>query len=122
MTLAERQHLFMDLLGQLLSWIYDEGYAVSGGDLHRTQAQADANAAAGVGISHSLHISKLAIDLENLHKDGVCVVDENDTAATVEAYRPLGEYWKSLHPDACWGGDWARPDAFHFSLAWQGVR
>ena len=55
----------------------------------------------GIKVSYSSaksdHKLRLAIDL-NLYKD-----DQYQT--TTEAHRPFGEYWKALHPDNYWGGD-----------------
>ena len=86
------------------------GYGVTANEILRTQAQANANAASGAGISNSLHLRGLAIDL-NLYLDGVY-----QTAS--ESYRALGDYWKSLGPDHYWGGDFhSRPDGNHFSLS-----
>lgn len=40
-------------------------------------------------------------------------------------YQPIGEFWKSLHPENRWGGDFtkgrSRRDAVHFSREHQGV-
>jgi D-alanyl-D-alanine carboxypeptidase len=121
MTLIEKQHLFMRLLGEFLVWVYQQpGYALAGGELQRKQAQALLNAAAGVGIANSLHLRGLAIDLM-LFIEGVYQTNS-------EAYRPLGEKWKSMHPLARWGGDFKdprgnpKPDGDHFSIEHEGVR
>lgn len=104
----------MLLLGHFLAWIHDHGYEVVGGQLQRTQAEADANAAAGTGIVKSLHIKCLAIDLM-LFIDGVYKKETND-------YRELGEKWESMHELCRWGGRFSRPDGGHFSLEHEGVR
>jgi hypothetical protein len=116
MTLGEKQRLFAKLLGQFLVWIYSTpGREVSGGEWERSQAQADANAASGAGISNSLHLKRLAVDL-NLFLEGVY---QNQS----EAYSELGAYWKGLHPLCRWGGDFkTRPDGNHFSLEHEGVQ
>ena len=115
MTLSEKQRLFSRLFTSLLVWIHEQpGYEVVGGDWHRTPADAAANAAQGTGIVHSLHTLSLACDL-NLFLHGVYQPDS-------EAYRPLGEYWKSLHPLCRWGGDFSKPDGDHFSLEHEGIR
>lgn len=108
-ALLQKQQLFAQLLGKLLTWVYANGFAVTVGDAYRTPDQAAANAAAGTGIAHSLHSDRLAIDL-NLFIHG-------EYQATSEAYKPLGDYWKSLHEGCCWGGDFTtRADGNHFSI------
>ena len=114
MTLREQQSVFAMLVGHLIEHIYSAGYEATFGEAYRTPEQAQWNAAHGLGIAHSLHTDRLAIDL-NLFKDGQFL-------ETVEDYRPLGEYWKSLHELARWGGDFSKPDSDHFSLEWQGVQ
>lgn len=114
MSLGDKQRLFMRLLGEFLVWIYQQGYAVTGGELERSRAQAQANAAAGTGIANSNHLRRLAIDL-NLFLAGVYQTDS-------AAYRPLGEKWKSMHPLCRWGGDFSKPDGNHFSLEHEGVQ
>lgn len=115
MTLGEKQRLFCKLVGQLIAWAYANGYELTFGEALRMQAQANANSSSGAGISNSLHLMRLAIDV-NLFTQGVY-----QTAS--EAYKPLGVYWKSLHPLCRWGGDFvSRPDGNHFSLEHEGVR
>jgi D-alanyl-D-alanine carboxypeptidase len=114
-SLRELQSRHVLYTGKLIDWATQNGYELTWGETLRTPAQAMINAANGSGITHSLHLIKLAVDL-SLFKDGVLL-------ESVDDYRPLGEYWKSLDPLCCWGGDFAtRPDADHFSITWQGVR
>ena len=112
MTLGDKQRLFVRLIGLLIVWAYTNGFELTFGEALRTQAQANLNAASGAGISNSLHLLRLALDL-NLFISGVYQTDS-------AAYKPLGEYWKSLHPLCRWGGDFARPDGNHFSLEHEG--
>jgi hypothetical protein len=120
MTLGEKQRLFAKLVGQFITWAYSMGYEFTFGEALRTQAQASANAASGAGISNSNHLIKLAVDL-NLFVGGVYQTD-------TQAYKALGEYWKTLHPLCRWGGDFRDkngkpwPDSNHFSLEHQGVK
>lgn len=115
MTLSEKQRLFTKLVGALIDWAYNNGYELTLGDAYRSPEQAAANAAAGIGIRNSLHTQRLAIDL-NLFKDGAYLAES-------ESYRPLGEFWKGLHPDCCFGGDFSpRTDGNHFSLSWGGIK
>ncbi len=114
LTLGDQQRLFTRLMGEFIVWACDKGYGLTFGEAFRTPEQAAWNAAKGIGIAHSLHTSRLAIDL-NLFVSGMF-------AADVETYRPLGEQWKTMHPLCRWGGDFSRPDADHFSMEWQGVK
>jgi len=102
------------MVADLIQWAFANGYELTFGEAYRTPEQAALNAKAGTGISNSLHTKRLAIDL-NLFIDGVF-------QTATEAYRPLGEHWKSK--GGSWGGDFAAPhqDGNHFSLEWEGVR
>ena len=121
MTLGEKQRLFAKLYTQLLVWIHQNpSYSIAFGELERKPVQAKLNAKNGVGIANSLHIIRLAGDIL-LFIDGVYQTDS-------EKYRPLGEFWKSLHPLCRWGGDFKdgkgrpKPDGNHFSLEHNGVK
>lgn len=121
MTLGEKQRLFVKLVGRLIEWAYAQGYELSFGDAYRDPRLARLNAAAGIGIANSLHTRRLAIDL-NLFTDSAPDLDDDIYQADSDAYRPLGEYWKSLHPLCCWGGDFDKPDGNHFALTHEGVQ
>lgn len=113
MTLSEKQRKFTRMVADLIVWAYAHGYELTFGEALRSKEQAQANAASGAGISNSLHLIRLAVDL-NLFKDGVYQTDSG-------AYAPLGEYWESL--GGSWGGRFkTRPDGNHFSLEHEGVR
>lgn len=112
MTLSEAQQHFAQMVGQLLTWVYQNNFAVTLGEAWRTPEQAALNAKDGKGISDSLHIIRLAIDL-NLFIQGAYVTDSAD-------YQRLGLYWESL--GGSWGGRFSKPDGNHFSLMWKGVR
>jgi hypothetical protein len=113
MTLREQQSLFVKLVGILIEWSYQNGYELTFAEAWRSSAEAQLNAKDGAGIACSLHMERLAIDL-NLFKNGDFLTEAAD-------YRPMGEYWKSLHELARWGGDFPHVDADHFSLTWGGV-
>ena len=113
MTLGEKQRKFTQMVGQLIAWAYENGYELTFGEALRTPQQAQANAASGAGISNSLHLIRLAVDL-NLFIGGVYQTDSS-------AYQKLGEFWESL--GGSWGGRFkSRPDGNHFSLEHDGVR
>jgi hypothetical protein len=90
------------------------GYDVTLGEAQRSQEQADWNAAHGKGISHSLHIEKLAIDI-NLFKNGKYITDSM-------GHTELGTWWKTLGDKYRWGGDFSTADYNHYSITPDGVR
>jgi hypothetical protein len=115
MTLGEQQRRFLPFVARLIDYAYAQGFELTAGELYRTPEQAALNAKTGAGIAHSLHTQRLAVDLQ-LFKDGGYLTDSAQ-------YALLGEFWKTLDPDACWGGDFTtRPDGNHFSLTFGGVK
>ena len=102
------------MVADLIQWAFANGYELTLGEAYRTPEQAASNAKSGKGIAKSLHTQRLAIDF-NLFINGIYQTD-------TEAYKPLGEHWKSKG-GSC-GGDFAPPDqdGNHFSLEWEGVR
>lgn len=110
MTLGDKQRLFTNLLGKLIVWCYEQGYGLTLGEAYRPPETAQYYANKGVGIVNSLHIIKLAIDL-NLFKDG-------NYLSTTEDHLPIGEYWESLHELCRWGGRFG--DGNHYSLEHEG--
>lgn len=114
-TLGQRQRRFLPLVAKLIEFAYAQGYELTAGEAFRTPEQAALDAQHDSGIANSLHSLRLAIDLD-LFKDGQYLTDS-------AAYAPLGAYWKTLDPDAAWGGDFTRRvDGNHFSLGWGGIR
>jgi hypothetical protein len=109
-TLREQQALFVQLVGRLIGWAYLNGFELTFGEAWRTPEQALLNAKHGKGIANSLHIDRLAIDF-NLFLDGKFLSDSAN-------HKPLGTYWKSLHPLCRWGGDFG--DGNHYSMEWGG--
>ena len=114
MTLRQQQSLFVRLTSKLIDWATENGYELTYGETWRSDETAQLDAAEGKGIVNSLHRLRLAVDW-NLFRDGVLLTE-------VEDYRPLAESWKTLHPLCRAGIDFAKKDAVHFSLEWQGIR
>jgi len=105
MTLLEKQQLFAQLIGQLLVYIYDQGWAISFGDFNRPDERGH--------MANSLHYIRLAADL-NLFVDG------NYIAEDCSVWRMIGAKWKSMNPLCAWGGDFKDMDLNHFSLDHEG--
>ena len=107
MSRRSKQSEFMICVADLILWAHGEGFGLTGGDLWRSPEECIRR-----GKEDSVHGMRLAIDL-NLIIDGDYISDG-------EAHRPMGEFWKSLHDDACWGGDWG--DGNHYSFEHQGQK
>jgi hypothetical protein len=112
MTLGQKQRQFTRMIADLIIFAYDHGYELTFAEAYRTPEQAALNAKAGKGISTSLHLDRLAVDF-NLFKGGVYLTQ-------TEHHKPLGEYWKSLHRENAWGGDFSKPDGNHYSTSYGG--
>lgn len=106
MTLFEARVKFTLNKAKLVLWLFEQGYQVE-------EAQD--------GLKHmqgSLHYIGLADDLylfKDINADGV-----PDYLKGTEEYKFAGDYWKSLDPSLCWGGDFTNKDGNHFSLGWGG--
>ena len=108
MKLSEKQGIFLLNVSKLIQWVDAQGWWATGGELLRTKEQLEIYFKQGKSKTmNSKHRSKLAIDL-NLFIDGEYQTDN-------ESYKPLAEYWKSLHPDNVAGYDWGW-DANHFEM------
>lgn len=115
MTKLELQQKFPILVAHLIAYIYSLGYKMTFGETWRPFETARIYAAAGKGISKSLHCDRLAIDI-NLFRGEEYLTD-------TELYKLAGEYWEALGTDeykTCWGGRFKRPDGCHFSIAFEG--
>lgn len=113
-SIRQKQSRFALGVAMLIQKADELGYAVTLGDAYRTPGQAMANALSGAGISNSLHCDRLAIDL-NLFSGARYITDD-------EGHRELGKWWKELHPDHRWGGDFQKRDFNHYSLTPDGRR
>lgn len=76
------------------------------GETYRSPEEAKRLAKLGIGLKDSLHISKLAIDL-NLFKDGRYL-------SSTESHKKIGEWWERQDELCCWGGRFG--DGNHYSL------
>lgn len=108
------QQEFAQSVARLIQKAAEFGYGVTLGECWRTPEQCQWDALHGTGIAHSLHMDRLAIDI-NLFKDGVYLT-------TSEAYAQLGAWWVTLGPMYRWGGNFKRIDADHFSISPDGIR
>lgn len=116
MSLREQRCLFTLYVAQLINKASEMGFHVALNECYRDPRVAVLNAQSGAGISNSLHLTGLAVDLNIYDSMGKYL-------ETTEAHRPLGTWWKSLDPSCRWGGDFhSRPDGNHYSYSPDGVR
>jgi len=101
MNLKEKRMLFTQLVVLLIRQMTDAGFKPCLGK---------------DGLKHrpnSLHYEGLAVDIDLYDGDG-------NYLSSTEAHRDFGMYWKGLHPDCRWGGDFKSPDGNHYSITYQG--
>ena len=93
-----------------------QGYELTVGDAFRdTRVHGEFGTKKSYGSANSMHKNRLAMDF-NLFVGGLFITDSSDTA-----WVDLGSYWKTLNPDARWGGDFTKPDGNHFSFTHWGA-
>lgn len=116
--MEKKQQLFTVFVARLILKAAEMGYGLTFGEAWRPQPMCDWYAAHGMGITHSNHPKRLAIDLNLFAADGRYL-------SGVDDYRPLGEWWEqqsTAEVTCCWGGRFAKPDADHFSFENEGVK
>lgn len=111
-TLREARCLFSRHVARLIVQAEKLGYDCALGEVVRDPRIASLNAQAGKGISNSLHLIGLAVDL-HLYRDGKYL-------STTAEHTELGAWWKAQHPLFRWGGDFTRQDGNHYSMTWEG--
>ncbi len=103
LTLRETQSEFVVAVARLIDFAFDNEYELTFGDAHRSPEECSR-----LGHEESCHGIRLAVDF-NLFKAGRYLTQTEDYAA-------LGEFWKSTHKLARWGGEFM--DGNHFSFQW----
>ena len=99
--LGAKRRLFTALIVKLLSKMLDAGYSPCIGK---------------DGLKHmagSLHFEGLAMDIDLFDNEGKYLDRTED-------HTSFGVYWKNLHPDCRWGGDFKKKDGNHYSVVYQG--
>lgn len=117
MSLSEKQSIFSLLVSRFIEEASLSGFEVTLGEAWRSPETARLYEKEGKGISNSLHISRLAIDL-NFFRDGKIVTGSAD----MEMLGELWESYSSVGIKCCWGGRFTNPDCDHFSIENAGIR
>ena len=103
--LVLKQQQFSRMVPLLLTYIHGLGFDISFGEAWRTPEQAALYAARHVGIKHSLHCDRMAVDLNIWHNGELITTPE-----------PVAAYWESIGGSA----GLRFGDPAHFSLAYGG--
>lgn len=112
--LLEKQQTLAMMLAKLLVEMKSKGFDPVISDAYRNpMVFGPIGTRIGYGHPKSAHKRKLAIDID-LFKDGQYLI-------STEHHRQFGEFWKSLDPDARWGGDFKEPDGNHYSITYEGI-
>jgi hypothetical protein len=116
MKLSEAQAKFALAVAHLIIKINEMGCSVTLGEAYRPPQTAEFYAKQGKGIIKSLHIQKLAIDL-NLFKG-------DEYLAKTEDHKQVGLWWEEYgilnNMPLRWGGRFG--DGNHYSYEWEGVK
>lgn len=138
-TLRQKQSRFARAVPKLIDYAFALGYDVTLGEVYRSDEQAEINAIGfdgrkqvaqliakqfpllarkltnngGNGVKNSVHMLRLAIDLQLFDAAGKWVQE-------TYPYMLCGEYWEALGTDHRWGGRFG--DTPHFSIEHEGVR
>jgi hypothetical protein len=100
--LGDKREIFTKCLCLLLTYMLNKGY--------RPRLGKDGQ----VHMVNSLHYQGLAADIDLFNKDNIYLTDTQD-------HKECGEYWKTLHPDCRWGGDFTKQaDGNHYSVTFAG--
>lgn len=118
MTKNEKRVLFLRCLAKLVLYAGRKGIELFEIEGHRTlQRQRQLVGAGKSWTMNSRHVLLRAKDLGIFKQRRAAngnirrVVDWNG-----DSYKPLGEYWESLHPLCVWGGSWKVRDCVHFEI------
>ncbi len=114
MRLNDKQVEFTRTMAYFQVWCVENGFQIIEAESFRPRWVAEEYARQGKGIVNSTHTKKLARD--------IFLYQNNTITWNPEDYRDMGEKWKSMHPQARWGGDFKNRDAVHFSFEHNGVK
>lgn len=115
MSLREKRVLFSTLMAKLVGKAEVLGLELAFDEVKRSADTAALYEAQGKGVAKSAHLNGLAVDVLLYTKAGEYLTKSED-------YKPLGDFWKSLHPLCRWGGDFTKRDGNHFSLEHGGLK
>lgn len=117
--MVEKQSEFLKTVAIFILKATEMGYQLTLGEAWRPPELAKLYAEQGKGIERSLHIDRLAIDI-NAFKDGKYL--DGREAWQIPLLTQLGKLWESLDSQCAWGGRFVRKDYNHYSFEHKGVK
>lgn len=117
--MVEKQSRFTKAVSIFIQKAGEIGYKFTFGEAWRSTEAAEYYAEMGKGISKSLHIIRLAIDLNAFYNGKYLDGDEESEIPHLEK---LGKLWESISPEASWGGRFKKKDYNHYSFEHNGIR
>lgn len=124
--LREKQKIFLMNITLLIQYAFRTGFELTSGEFFRSNETQAAHVAAGRSKTmNSMHLKRLAADL-NIFIDGRLLF--SDTAkidSDLLLAKKLGDFWCSLNTANRWGADWDKdgnpingnfPDPNHFEM------
>jgi len=119
--LKKLQIEFSDAVTDLFTWCRKNDIKIRYGETYRSPEEAERLYKKGVGAKISAHTNRLAVDFIFCKKDMLGNVSDCGR----DIYLDAGKFWKLLHSNARWGGDFKNAkydDIYHFSFEYKGVK
>lgn len=114
MSLRETQAAFLYAIARLIVWANDRGYEMTLAEGYVGDTDAADGDYDGPHKRDGLHYQRLALDL-NLFVRGQYIRNSDSPA-----WQEIGHQWLKIDSLARWGGTFSKPDANHFSFAFDG--
>lgn len=134
-SLNLKQVEFTRTMAHFEVWCFRNDIEIIGAELFRSPEQAALNALPTGSPIRQKVFDLLGVPLHNNRKSGIARsvhrlklgkdlfrVINGKVSWDIDDYMEMGEKWKTMHPLACWGHDFAGRDAVHFSFEHNGVR
>jgi len=124
MTLRQKQSVFLHNIAKLILFAFENGYELTGGELHRTTDQQLLyfEGYELLKTGSNLHLKRVTPKSKTMNSDHLIrmaidlnVFINNEYRTDKEAFEKLHKYWKSLHSKNYSGYQWGW-DFNHFGM------
>lgn len=104
--LRAKQKTFLQNICRLIEFAFKNGYELTAGEFYRSQQTQQMHVAAGRSQTmNSMHLKRLAADLNIFLHGRLLFSDSTLVNSDLMAAKKLGDYWVSLNIKNRWGGD-----------------